>query len=273
MKNTLVKMETPGSGRVPLDRFYAGGVDDTNWQFLESVPYLEQLGALDNADPQHMSVIISNYVNSPTNCVASSRFYSVCCVDECDSLLSTLEGRIAAPDASPSLIAQLIAGLPSDTVSAPRTLPASLVQRLNEIASHHGGKVPLHGRLFAQWMHHAYPRECVYPHLSGTTNPVTAEAYMDQTGNEIFITKKEVQDVISKVSSQEQPEADTELPWSGTEELFMYRPEVPQPAGTWSLGGVFVFACVLSSAALVVQRSFAIPGDMKGGSASKDLFV
>merc|ERR1711957_460218 len=95
-----VKMETPGSGRVPLDRFYAGGVDDASWQFLESVPYLEQLGALDNADPQHMSVIISNYVNSPTNCVASSKFYSVCCVDECDSLLSTLEGRIAAPEAS-----------------------------------------------------------------------------------------------------------------------------------------------------------------------------
>merc|ERR1711957_755180 len=203
-----VKMETPGSGRVPLDRFYAGGVDDDTWQFLESVPYLEQLGALDNSDPQHMSVIISNYVNSPTNCVASSKFYSVCCVDECDSLLSTLEGRIAAPEASPSLIAQLIAGLPSDTVLAPRTLPASLVQRLNEIASHHGGKVPLHGRLFAQWMHHAYPRERAYPHLSGTTNPVSAEEYMERTGEEISASTEAIQDVISKMSLAEQPGTD-----------------------------------------------------------------
>ena len=131
-----------------LDRSYAGGVDNANWQFLKSRPYLEQLGALDNADPQHMSVIISNYVNSPSNCVASSKFYSVCWVEKCGSLISTLEGRIAAPKASPSLLAQLIAGLPSDTVSAPRTLPDSLVQRLNEIASHHGEEVPLHGRLF-----------------------------------------------------------------------------------------------------------------------------
>ena len=99
-------------------------------------------------------------------------------------------------------------------------------------------------------MHHAYPRECAYPHLSGTTNPVTAEAYMDQTGKEIIITKDEILDVISKVSAQQQPEADGELPWSGTKELFIYRPEVPQPAGTWSLGGVFAFAGVMSSAAL-----------------------
>ena len=65
MKNTLVEMETPGPGRIPLDKSYAGGIDDAS-----SVHFLEQLGALDNADPQHMSVIISNHVNSPSNCVA-----------------------------------------------------------------------------------------------------------------------------------------------------------------------------------------------------------
>ena len=65
------------------------------------------------------------------------------------------------------------------------------------------------------------PREYAYPHLSGTTNPVTAEAYMDQTVKEIIITKVGIQDVISKVSSQDQPEADNELPWSDTES-FLY---------------------------------------------------
>ena len=63
-------METPGPGRIPLDKSYAGGIDDASWQFLESVHFLEQLGALDSADPQHMSVIISNHVNSPSSCVA-----------------------------------------------------------------------------------------------------------------------------------------------------------------------------------------------------------
>ena len=113
----FVQVATPGSGRVPLDWFHAGGMDDGSWQLLlESVPCLQQLGALNNADPQHRRISISNYVNSPGNCVASSKFYSVCCVGECDSLLSTLEGRIAAPEASPSLLAQLIDGLPSVTV-------------------------------------------------------------------------------------------------------------------------------------------------------------
>ena len=39
--------------------------------------------------------------------------------------------------------------------------------RLDEIASLHAGPVPLHSRLFRQWMHHAYPRECPYPHEAG----------------------------------------------------------------------------------------------------------
>merc|ERR1719343_1639826 len=29
-----------------------------------------------------------------------------------------------------------------------------------QIGKRHAGKVPPHGRLFAQWLHHAYPREC-----------------------------------------------------------------------------------------------------------------
>merc|ERR1719384_1041018 len=37
------------------------------------------------------------------------------------------------------------------------------MSRLGEIAEHHDGYVHLHGRLFAQWMHHAYPRECHFP--------------------------------------------------------------------------------------------------------------
>ena len=36
----FVQVETPGSGRVPLDRFYAGGMDNSSWLFLESVPCL-----------------------------------------------------------------------------------------------------------------------------------------------------------------------------------------------------------------------------------------
>merc|ERR1740130_1685644 len=64
--------------------------------------------------------------------------------------------------------------MPTATVHAPRNLSQTLMQRLDEIASQHGGKVPLHGRLFAQWMHQAFPRECPYPHKIGTVSSLSS---------------------------------------------------------------------------------------------------
>merc|ERR550525_1379675 len=85
LKDSLLKLEEPGTGRVRLSTFYQSALQG-NWQFSETIDYLRQLGALDESDPQRPSVIIPNYINSPSNCVASSRFYSVCCIDECEAL-------------------------------------------------------------------------------------------------------------------------------------------------------------------------------------------
>jgi len=54
--------------------------------------------------------------------------------------------------------------------------------RLKDVADHHGGQVPLHSRLFSLWMHHAFPRECPYPHLAGSTNPLTPDEWITHTG-------------------------------------------------------------------------------------------
>merc|ERR1740117_516176 len=35
----------------------------------------------------------------------------------------------------------------------------------------HSGMVPLHGRLFAQWLHYVFPRVCPFPHQEGTIDP------------------------------------------------------------------------------------------------------
>merc|ERR1719400_2781603 len=158
LKHDLVKLENQGTGRVLLKDFYGAAVAGA-WQFGESVNYLRQLGALDESDPARLKVIIANYINSPSNCVASSNFYSVCCIDECEALHGQLERTLAAPEATPEHIAKIISTLPSPTVDAPRDIPASLRSLLDEIARHHGdnNQVPLHGRLFAQFMHHAYP--------------------------------------------------------------------------------------------------------------------
>merc|ERR1719502_2144280 len=228
MKRKLVEMEDPNTGRVPLSRFYGNSVSDQNWLFKESQQYLKSLGALDDSDPSSMSVIIPNYLNGASNCVAGSKFYDVCCIDECDALISHLEQHLAAPEATPERILDLVYFLPSDTVSAPRTLPEVLSLRLREIANYHGGHVPLHGRLFAQWMHHAYPRECTYPHMSGTTSSMNPHEFM-RSGGSLMITTEEHASILNDVD--ESRTLDTgeprELPWSSEEELFVCRPGQP----------------------------------------------
>merc|ERR1719316_147059 len=82
--------------------------------------------------------------------------------------------------------------MPSGTTAANRKLSPLLRSRLNETAQHHGGLVPLHGRLFAQWMHLAYPRECNYPHLSGTTYKKTMEEWERETGERAGSTLEEI---------------------------------------------------------------------------------
>merc|ERR1719387_1072567 len=41
----------------------------------------------------------------------------------------------------------------------------NLRSKLEEIAAKGNGRVPLHGRLFSQWLHYAFPYECPYPLL------------------------------------------------------------------------------------------------------------
>merc|ERR1719456_1215558 len=165
---------------------------DGQWQFQESAAYLRQLGALDETDVEKPRVIIANYISSPSNCIASSSFYSVCCMDECEGLLGNLERQIGAPEATSSRIASLVSELSSSSVVAPRKLSPTLLDRLGEIAAEHGGTVPLHGRLFAQWMHHAFPRDCPYPHLSGSTNPQTPDEWLASTGEDSMATDEEL---------------------------------------------------------------------------------
>merc|ERR1719478_1648772 len=116
---------------------------DGQWQFQDSVSYLRQLGSLDETDPGNPRVIIANYISSPSNCIASSSFYSVCCKDECEDLLGHLEQEIAAPEATTAQIVTLVSKLSSSSVVAPRKLSSSLLDRLGDIAAEHGGRAPL----------------------------------------------------------------------------------------------------------------------------------
>jgi len=223
----LVEMEYRGTGRVRLSEFY-GGAEDASWSFTESVEYLRALGALDETDPSRMSVIIPNFIVSQTNCVTPSSLYTACCLNECEGLMASLEGAISGPAAEPSRIAELVSAMPSDTVDAPRAIHAAQLRRLEEIAALHGGTVPLHGRLFAQWMHHAYPRECPYPHLAGVTSPMSPDEWIRKAGSteasddemRRHAQGRAGEEELAALAATITPEAKAEaLPWISVEEL------------------------------------------------------
>merc|ERR1719378_545198 len=227
LKAALVKMEDRGTGRVRLSDFYkpAANGADGSWQFQESVGYLRQLGTLDESNPSDPRVMLTNYLTSQANCIASSDYYSVCCIDECEDLFSHLEKSLAVPEATTAEIVKLVSALSSSSVTAPRPLSDTLLTRLGEIAASHGGKIQLHSRLFAQWMHHAYPRECPYPHMSGTTSQESADAWSDGNGGDSVATQEELLQFTSNSSDISESVGDVHdlMMWSHEEELLVAR--------------------------------------------------
>jgi len=219
LKSKLMKMEHRKSGRVKLSEFYKPALDGV-WQFQESPAYLREIGALEESGQQEPRVMIANYMASPSNCIAASGFYSVCCRNACEDLLGNLERTLAANGTKPGIIAALVAFMPSSSSRAPGALPRTLRRRLDEIAELHEGIVPLHSRLFAQWMHHAYPRECPYPHLSGTTGTQTPEEWLE--GGQITASNEEM------LLYSQWNDTDTSedlMTWSTEEELPLRQPE------------------------------------------------
>jgi len=165
IKSNLISMDSKKAGRVHLSDFYhksAGG----EWRFSESVAYLRDLGALDESSrfdgPQ---VIIPNYLLGASNCIVSSTYYNVCCVNECEALLSHVEDAVKGPVAPPE---QVLMAIWNMTFENEDRLQGNLLEHLHHIASAHQGKIPLHGRLFKQWMHYAFPQECPYVHRAGS---------------------------------------------------------------------------------------------------------
>lgn len=219
IKKQLMMLEDQGTSCVGLNKFYAGNLNDGKWQFGENEEYLREAGILEESVPGHPKVIVANYMNGQSNCIAGSSFYSVCCINECEDLMDHLEQNIAAPQASPSHIVDLVSEMPSASFPMKRTLPPSAVLHLEDIARHHGGQVPLHGRLFAQWMHHAYPAECPYPHVSGTTKQLRVHDWESQSGESIVMSSEDMSEHAAKREALDGHGAGTCVPWTSDEEL------------------------------------------------------
>ena len=179
LKHRLRSLEGRQPGLVPLSTFYNQTLFG-HWDFAEKIDYLRVLGALDESNPKRSNVISANYVTSRPNCQPVSHFYSMCCRDECEGLMATVEQKVGGPVANPDRIVSIVSAIPTETAST-QVISEDLRSRLVSAAGS-SGRVPIHGRLFAQWMHNVFPCECPYPHQEGTVSLWSAEEWTLKMG-------------------------------------------------------------------------------------------
>jgi len=270
MKQRLLALEGDESGCVPLSSFYAGHFksDGEDWQFSESIDYLRENGILDNSDPSNMKVMVANYMYAPGNCIGQSQYYSICCIDECQSLFGQIERQVRGTTASPEDLAYIVASLSSDTVPANRTLAPAQFRQLLKIAEYHSGKVPIHGRLFMQWMHMVYPRECAFPQLAGTTKPMAPEEWSKTKGGSIksaVVTKEEMSSFINApVANKTGADQGQCGRWIDEEELFtggqtsrrLSIHELESDFNTWLATSCVFLLCLAAVATIATKHLF-----------------
>merc|ERR1712217_150110 len=138
-----------------------------------------------------------------------------------------------------------------------------------EVAAQHDGRVPLHGRLFAQWMHHAYPHECPYPHKAGSTRPMGPDEWLAEKGAEAVA---EDHDMLYHVTDppttdetmtrkQAQEPAKRTLMWTVDEELVVTTTRPPRAGSMlWNLIRNIAVVVVLVSWGASLKQALADGG-------------
>jgi len=265
VKNELLEEESQKAGRVRLADFYKKGLDGGD-QFTEKIEYLRVSGLLDESDPNQPYVIIPNYVGNHVSCIEASSFYLICCANQCEDLMGKLENAIASEMALPEQIIQLVSLLSSDTVTAPRTLSPMLTGRLHSIAKTNAGQVPLHGRLFAQWMHHAFPRECPFPHEGVNVSPQTPDEWLRESGHETSEASIATMEAHVDGNIDQKPKgaearehhslAENQLYWSEVDEplLPFGHPARSQPRSTLRTGCMFTMLLSVASGLILATK-------------------
>jgi hypothetical protein len=269
IKKNLISMDSTNSGRVRLSDFYHKSIDG-EWRFSESEEYLRELGVLDEssrmAGPQ---VILPNYLLGASNCIVTSTYYHVCCVNECEALLGEVEQAVKAPVGRPDEVFKAVLNMTEEEEDRLRFF-GHLQKQLDRIADAHKGKVPLHGRLFGQWMHRAFPRECPFPHRAGSTQ---AKAPLE-FGEKYLVTPTEIKKHTKAAKERHSASPDASLDGFWASELNALDEELLTEyvefggSGLWAkvrsvlLGGP---TPVLASAVLFFLLSIALQDKFGGG--------
>ena len=268
LKETLVELDREGSGRGRLTDFYWKVPVGNNWFFEETPEYLRELGVLDESfSSRGMQLVIPNYVQFASNCIEVSAFYAICCLKECDSLLGVIERAIQAPMASPNRILPVVQRLLNAREVEARNVTTQLVAQLEAVAEVHSGEVPLHGRLFAQWLHYAFPYECPYPQKSDAVVTSVISEYSNRTGLPSVLSAQEMKKFIEEHQVDEEEEQEPQplekwSQWSMEEDLYVsYHHQGPRAGGrgslTWSLLGGLVKLGIVSGGFVGLKKPFS----------------
>lgn len=270
MKSLLSVMDKTSSGRVRLADFHHAALNG-EWRFSESKEYLRYTGALDETSSRlGPRVIITNYVQGASNCIVSTPQFRVCCANECESYLSDIEAAIQAPAAGPELILAAVSKMTTyddDAVAVPRAMRAQLF----DIAQVHNGVVPIHGRLFAQWLHYLFPLDCPYPHKSGSMGSMSFFEF----GEEGLASTSEIRQNAASASKQEEQgakdsaqavnEEDWLAQWSHEEELVSsHRYRAP-----WDASSVVSAMCCMMALAACSAVAWVARSQVAGAAATK----
>eukprot|EP00929_Paragymnodinium_shiwhaense_P081800 TRINITY_DN428_c0_g2_i2.p1 TRINITY_DN428_c0_g2~~TRINITY_DN428_c0_g2_i2.p1 ORF type:complete len:571 (-),score=205.30 TRINITY_DN428_c0_g2_i2:91-1803(-) len=278
LKDELLEREERETGRVLLSDFYKIGMQGA-MQFVERPEYLRQLGVLDETKQGEPRVLVANYVLSKSNCLADMGFYSICCINECEGLLGHIEKSVANHEASPEQLVEIVSHLSSSSVEAPRQLPERLVSQLELVALRHGGKIPLHSRSLAQWLHIAFPRECPYPHAASVSSGLSTSELKKQYKNNKMdvdartqyiesVEQKEEEDAPCS-SGASQTEEELLSQWSHEEEILYQAPQKPGVLKSLAslvgrlVGGVVAVAGVAALGTELMRRVKGVSGSLR----------
>mmetsp|Transcript_39113 Transcript_39113/g.118142 ORF Transcript_39113/g.118142 Transcript_39113/m.118142 type:complete len:277 (-) Transcript_39113:137-967(-) len=245
MKEDLMARAQHGNGLVPLAKFWSHeDRKSAMFSYVETKEHLRAIGALDETSGRHPQVRVANYMLGPLNCGWFSSTMSRCCLNECEVLMREVEDHVRAPMVEPDVLISVASNLSTSSADAPRHLPSALLKRLHAIAAKRGGQVPLHGRLFAEWLHLAFPNECPFPHVvtDGAVH-TSSHWYSNGNGEEHILTAEAQADEIRLISAQGDelhvgPDHWGSRPWVEDEVLHM--PVSHGWGGSWLAGSARV---------------------------------
>eukprot|EP00928_Gymnodinium_smaydae_P046352 TRINITY_DN30875_c0_g1_i1.p1 TRINITY_DN30875_c0_g1~~TRINITY_DN30875_c0_g1_i1.p1 ORF type:complete len:704 (-),score=165.52 TRINITY_DN30875_c0_g1_i1:54-1880(-) len=180
-KQRLAAAPELAGGQVPLKNLVPNSEKGFRPLFTETAATLRTLGAV--AGSPEPKLVAPNYINSQSFCLSTASYYTVCCPNECEEIIASLERASTSDAMAPSRVLEV---LKDDGVPG---LSAELQKQLEELAAKTRGAVNLHSTEFSQWLHSAFPMECSLPSAAtGDSNPRTPAEWMANPRTDVDAT-------------------------------------------------------------------------------------